>query len=63
MALAVCVILWYAIVTVLGSAVVASSGNAVLLVETAPACSLVSLIEVKFPLELETANVTVGFKL
>ena len=54
--------LWYETVTTLGSAVVASSGKAVVLVEVAPACNLVSSIEVKFPPEVTTDNVLDGFK-
>ena len=51
---------WYAVVTVLGSAVVASEGKALALVDTAPACNLVSLIDVNDPPDPETASVLVG---
>ena len=55
------VIRWYAVVTVLGSAVVASLGKAPVPVDDAPACNLVSFIEVRFPPDPETASVLVGF--
>jgi hypothetical protein len=51
----------YVTVTVLGSAVVASLGNAVALVEAAPACFLVSVMASKEPPELTTDNATLGF--
>ena len=47
--------------TVEGSAVVASLGNPVVLVEAAPACNLVSDIDDKLPPEPTTDNVTPGF--
>ena len=47
--------------TIVGSAVVASLGKAVVLVEAAPACNLVSDIDDKLPPEPTTDNVTPGF--
>jgi hypothetical protein len=49
-------------VTVDGSAVVASEGNAEMLVDELPACSLVSFIEDKVPPDPDIDNVTDGFK-
>ena len=51
---------WYAVVTVLGSSVVDSLGKALELVDAAPACNLVSFIDVSDPPEPETASVLVG---
>ena len=54
----ICLILFWVIVTTLGSAVVASLGKAVALVEAAPACNLVSDIEPILPLPTSTCNST-----
>jgi hypothetical protein len=57
-----CVIRWNEVVTTLGSSVVASDGKLPEDDNPAPACSLVSSMDVRFPPDPETVSVLEGDK-